>query len=150
MYSWERPENRGVLWFNLIASMTTIPYSYRSKQSWLLWIERLDDAHSLKWLAEIVGLRFLAVDTGLKHAFFCFIQISSTKLIHLASMENRTQQLFGRWTHSEIHRNKLAAWPCKNRNHTWFVLQMNTSNRAKQPLVEHGDTVEPKALADPF
>lgn len=86
-------------------------------------------------LAKAVNMSIRAANTGIKYAFFRFIEIALTDMAHHWSMDEVVHERFERWTQSEALVSRSAEEAFKHRNFTERVPEITNFNVAKEVLV---------------
>lgn len=99
-------------------------------------------------IAEVVDLRFLAADTGVKQAFSRFIEMVLSDVVHYGLIGKLTYNSFDRGTESNILKNELAEKLHKSPNLTERDFEITNSKETKKELVEHGNIVEPRTQVE--
>lgn len=99
-------------------------------------------------LSKAIDLGFLAVDTGIKSAFFRFIEMAVTDMEQHGLIDKIIHNSLDRWTQSETFVNKLAEEVCRRPTSTTRVMEITNSNKTKKILAEPGNIVEPKQYVD--
>lgn len=93
-------------------------------------------------LGVIVDLGLPAADTGVKHAFFRFIEMALTDMIHHGITDKLIHNSFERWTQSEELMRKLAEEVFEHPDLTERVLEITESSETKANLDEPKNIVE--------
>lgn len=106
-------------------------------------MEKIEDT-----LGEAVDLVFLAPDTEVKRGIFCSIEVTSIDMVHHGLMDRRIHNSFESLKRSEVLVSKLAEELYKHPTLMERALEITSSIKTKENLVEHENIVEPPTQVD--
>lgn len=98
-----------------------------------------------KTLAKQIDMNFLAVDTGIRNASYCFVEMALTVLGQQRLSDKVIHSSFDRWNQTNIHANRLAEEVCRHLILKSRVIEITNSDKTKSNLVQLGSTAELKA-----
>lgn len=86
-------------------------------------------------LPDAIKTGFLSGDADFEHAFFLFIEMALTDMVHYVLMNKLTNNSFELSNQSEVLTNKLAEEECEHTNLLKRVLKITSSINIRETLV---------------